>query len=248
MHRLRSASAATVHSTLPAIVESRDGCPSDSISADLLLWLRSLRLSSVGKRVAKSAAAWRRAFASGYIFAELIDVTTARAKGSIQVEMHSFQPSVSSEDKKLDNWRLLLPLLQKKCGISLKIDAMEVLRIIRSRPGAALWLLEKMYRSWIEKGLVPETRHLRRGGSMPPAPTPPGGSIVNQDHQIRMNPLTKRRISARVAAARQGPAVDISVGTQGIAFNQNGKVTASDSTKLFPEPESTAITVGKIPL
>ena len=267
---LRSATAATAPSTLPQIIEARDGCLPDTIAADLLLWLRSMRLSSVGERAAKSVAAWRRAFSSGFLFAELLDTMTARARGSVPIEMHSFQPRVSSEDKKKDNWRLLLPLLKKRCGIKLKIDMMEVLRIIRARQGAAAWLLEQMYRSFILRGLAPETPRLRRGGSMPPAPMPPGTTDQN-----RMSPLTKRRTTKQQARSSNAIAANNSssivttknkkkclkkaimnkmsaaaapIGTPGAAFSSNGKISADDATKLFKAPQSTAIAVGKIPL
>ena len=53
--------------------------------------------SSDGKRAAKSAAAWRRAFSSGFLFAELLD-----AEVLCQWKC-TWLSHVSSEDKKTDN-------------------------------------------------------------------------------------------------------------------------------------------------
>ena len=200
----------------------------------------------------KSATNWRRAFSSGFLFADVIRATTWSIPGSAPVEMHSFQPQVSSEEKKKDNWRLLLPLLRKRFGIKLKLDSQEVLRIIRARKGgSAIWLLERIYRCLIDKNLAPETPRLKRGSTAPSAPVLPG--------QNRISPLKKKRVKPRsnslsgksqksVPVKKRAQVPEATIGTSGSPFREDGKIMADDATKVYTNPQSTAVAIGQIPI
>lgn len=239
---------------LPLIVESKDGCAPDTVAADLLLWLRTLRLSSIANKATKSVTNWRRAFSSGFLFAEIINATIGRMPGSSAVEMHSFQPRVSSEEKKIDNWRLLLPLLRKRLGIKLKIDSMEVLRVVRARKGAAMWLLERIYRALIVRNIAPETPRIKRGGTIPPAPVPPGTTDQNTTSPLKKNRIKSRLNSysckpqERMKVKIKSRVPESKIGTPGTVFRQDGKIMADDATKVYANPQDTAVAIGKVPL
>ena len=111
-----------------------------SIEDDLFQWIVDLKLSNAS--VSKSVTNWRRAFANGYLFAELLlyhydavyFLKPTHLRGP-QIILSAFDPVVSAVSKMQDNWTTLLVLL-KRIGIKLKLDAMLIQRIMKSREKA----------------------------------------------------------------------------------------------------------------
>ena len=130
---------------------------------DLLQWITSLKLSNAG-----SFANWRRSFANGYLFAEILlyhyDAlyfrTPVHLRGP-QIILSAFDPVVSAISKMQDNWKTLLSLLSRRLNIKLKIDSLLVLRIMKSRENAAVTLLQALYIELLKLNMVPETRNFK---------------------------------------------------------------------------------------
>lgn len=142
----------------------------NTLDSDLFAWIQSLKLST--RSVSKSMSSWRRAFASGYLFAELLlfhyDGVFYRRPAHLrgpQIPLSAFDPVVSGIREMEDNWRTLLVCL-KRIGIKLKIDDMLVVRIIRAREKAAQILLEAIYLALLKMNMVPETKFLKLTGSV----------------------------------------------------------------------------------
>jgi hypothetical protein len=141
---------------------------SSSLEDDLMFWLKELHLSN--RSIYKSSKYWRRNFANGYLYAEILlyhayqsvyFMKPAHLRGP-QIILSAFDPYVSATSKMKDNWLTLLVLL-KRIGIRLKLDDMIITRIMKAREGVAKILLESIYRNLLRLSLAPETTFMRNG-------------------------------------------------------------------------------------
>ena len=227
----------------------------DTLDSDLFAWIQSLKLSN--RSVRKSMSSWRRAFANGYLFAELLlfhydDVfyrRPAHLRGP-QIALSAFDPVVSGIREMEDNWRTLLVCL-KRIGIKLKIDDMLVVRIIRAREKAAQTLLEAIYLALLKMNVVPETKFFKFTGSVlldvsvGPAPKIPKIPKIPKTYS---GSPRKRKTTTKKGKGRRNSGEELAfaeIGDMGPQLPKHGIVNVV-GIEMF-ELAETSLTIGSLP-
>ena len=241
--------------------------PSTSLQDDLMQWITNLHLSN-HRTVAHSIQSWRRAFSSGFLFAEILlsydavflNLMKPKHLRGAQILLSAFDPSCSKISKIQDNWQTLIVIL-KRVGIQLKMTDMIVTRCIRARENAAVLLLESIYRSLLHKSLVPETAYLRKdgkasslmdlevvGGGAPVVPTAPTTPHPNHQQQNSPRKLKVQFKKNKKKRSSSGEFCFVQVGHVGVAVGEHGSVDAALIGVKVYQAEETAVSIGTLVL